>query len=590
MWLLTQIKGVYNNLSYQKKLLYSYLLLLFLPLMILCLYFYIHTTNTVKKNTENLAALHMGYTTDIVSDAFSEMLGLAKTVSITDTIRDILEQKSPDSSVIHSKNLEEMELSLNRVHYDTSIYSIRLFVDAKLPYSQREVFTWSLDRIPELYPGMETRIQQAPTLLGPYTVTHPLLVKEEVFSVMLPIESRSDSEQLIAIACVDMKQQHFLNLIRTCDFSEIGKVYLTDNKGNVLIGYSNADHSILSDTDLPRFEVAKQLIQFQENGHHICISPSIWNTYHLVLVAPTELLAQSNHLFPQLLLLGTIIGSAVYMLASYYSRSTARRIIHLYQIANQVKQGQLNVHCIVDSPDELGELQISFNEMIRRMQDMLNNQYQLGINLKNQELKLLQAQIDPHFLYNTLDLIIWTAQNKSSDEVCEIAHNLSKYYRISLSNGQVIIPIEEEIEHVKLYVSLQNMRFQNKIRLETHVAEEAKNISVLKLLLQPLVENSIVHGFNGIQETIRINVQKTDDIFCITISDNGAGIPPDKLARLRLHHELMGATDNEDHYGLSNIEERIRNFYGPNAQMSLSSIVQEGTTIKISFPVSSVQS
>ncbi len=588
MWLLTHLKGLYNNLSYQKKLLYSYLLLLFIPLLILCLYFYIHTTRIVKKNTETLATLHMEYTTDIISDAFSEMLGLAKTVSISDTIRDTLEQENSASSVIHSKNLEEMELSLNRVHYDTSIYSIRLFVDSQLPYSQREVFTWSLDRIPELYPGMESLIRQAPTLLGPYTVTHPLLVKEEVFSFMLPIESHSDSEKLIAIACVDMKQQHLLELIKTCDFSKMGNVYLTDTKGKALVGYSNSSNSILSGTDLPSFEVTDQLLQFQENGNHICISPSILNTYHLVLVAPTKHLSQSNSLLPQLLILGIIIGVTVYKVASYYSRSNARRIIHLSKMAKLVQNGQLHVNCIVDSPDELGELQISFNEMIKKMQDMLNYQYQLGKNLKSQELKLLQAQIDPHFLYNTLDLIIWTAQNKSADEVCEIAHNLSKYYRISLSNGQVNIPIEEEIEHVRLYVSLQNMRFQNKITLETHISEEARNISVPKLLLQPLVENSIVHGFNGIHETILIDVRRENKTYCITITDDGSGISPDQLARLRLHQELMGTNDNEDHYGLSNIQERIQNFYGSGAHMTFSSVVSEGTTIKIVFPATAV--
>lgn len=589
MWFFTHLKGMYNNLSYQKKLLYSYFLLLFTPLLILCVYFYIHTTCTIKRNTENLASLHMEYTTGIVSDSFSEMLSLAKTVSISDTIRKTLDQKNPNSSVVHSKNLEQLELSINHIHYDTSIYSIRLFVDPNLPYSKREVFTWSLDRIPELFPGMESRIQRAPTLFGPYTVTHPLLVKEEVFSVTLPIESHSDSEKLIAVACVDMKQQHLLDMIKTCDFSEMGRVYLTDTKGRALIGYSNDSDSVLSGTDLPTFEVAKQLLQFQENGNHICISPSIWNTYHLVLVAPTKQLSQSDYLFPQLLLLGTVIGLAVYTLASYYSRSNARRIIDLSQIANQVKQGQLNVHCIVDSPDEVGELQISFNEMINRMHDMLDKQYQLGKNLKNQELKLLQAQIDPHFLYNTLDLIIWTAQNKTADEVCEIAHNLSKYYRISLSHGQTIIPIEEEIEHVRLYVNLQNMRFQNKINLETYISEEARNISVLKLLLQPLVENSIVHGFNGIQETIRIDVRKEHENFCITITDDGSGISPDQLARLRLHQELTGTNDNEDHYGLSNIQERIQNFYGTDARMTFSSVVSKGTTIKISFPASAVQ-
>lgn len=584
MRLLSYLKETYNNFTYQKKLLFSYLLLVFMPLILLFVYFYVHTTRIVKNHTENLSTLHMEYTTDIISDTFSEMLGLAKTASLSDAIRETLEKEISDSSLIHSEDLEKMELSLNRIHYDTSIYSIRLFVDPKLPYAQREIFTWPLDQLPELFPGMEDTIQRAPTLVGPSTVYHPLSVRENVFSVTLPIESFSDHENLIAVVCIDVKQQHIVDLMKTCDFSELGKVYLTDTNGNTLIGYSNASKSLLSSDALHNFTVSKEAIQFQQDGNHICISPPIWNTYHLVLEAPLEQLPQSNFLFSQLLVLGILIGFVIYLLASYYSRSNARRIIELSKMANQVQKGHLNVRCTVDSPDEVGELQISFNEMIDKMQHMLDSQYQLGRHLKDQELKLLQAQIDPHFLYNTLDLIIWTAQSKSAEEVCEIVQNLSRYYRISLSNGQDVIPIEKEIEHITLYVGLQNKRFQNKIHLKTHISEDAQNLSVLKLLLQPLVENSIVHGFNGIQETIVIEVKKVNSNYCITVTDDGIGIPPDKLARLRLHQELMYTDGAQNHYGLSNIQDRIRNFYGSNAYMDFSSGVSKGTTITIVFP------
>ena len=165
------------------------------------------------------------------------------------------------------------------------------------------------------------------------------------------------------------------------------------------------------------------------------------------------------------------------------------------------------------------------------MQHMLEEQYQLGCHLKDQELKLLQAKIDPHFLYNTLELITWTAKNKSSDEVCDIVLTLSHYYRISLSKGQDVIPLEKEIQHVALYVQLQNKRFENRIQFITNICPEAYHLYLPKFLLQPLVENSIIHGFNGIQETISIDVSMNHTYFCITVSDDGIGMSPDTLTQ-----------------------------------------------------------
>lgn len=585
MSLLSFFKTAYNNLTYQKKLLFSYLLLVFVPLIVMFIFFYVHTARSVTENTNNLSTLHMEYTTNSISDTFSEMLSLAKNISLSGTIRETLDDASSEDRIVkHSADLDTMELSLKHIHYDSSIYSIRLFVDPDLPYAQRGIFTWSLDQLPELFPGMEEKIKNNPTLLGPFVVEKPLGATDTVFSVTLPIESYSDYNKLLAIVCIDVTEEHILEIMETADYSKKGQVFLTDASGNVLTGYDLSAQAAISDIALPRFEVSRDGSQYHADGSQITISPPIWNTYHLVIVSPFELLDRTNYLLPQLIAMGIALGFAIYWLAYYSSRSNARRIIDLSKIAKQIQKGKLDVHCTVDSPDEIGELQISFNEMISRMQQMLDAQYHLGRHIKDQELKLLQAQIDPHFLYNTLDLIIWTAQSQSSDEVCGIVRDLSRYYRISLSNGQDVISIEEEIEHVTLYVGLQNKRFQSKISLITNISEEARGISVLKLLLQPLVENSIVHGFNGIEETITIDVSRVDGHFCITVADNGIGIAPDKLARLKLCQELAIPENDRGHYGLSNIQERIRNFYGPDARMDFDSALSKGTTVKIWFP------
>lgn len=587
MKLPARLKTAYNNLTYQKKLLFPYLALVFVPLLIMFLYFYAHTARSMRQHADTLSMLHMNYTTTGISDTFSEMLALAKNISLSGTIRETLDNASASDRIVkHSADLDTMELSLKHIHYDSGIYSVRLFVDPSLPYAQRSIFTWSLDQLPVLFPGMEKQLRTNPTLLGPFPVEKPLGVTDTVFSVTLPLESYSDYNRLLAVICIDVTEEHILEIMKTADYSQNGAVYLTDASGNALTGYSFATQTALFGEELQTFAVSKEGSQYYLDGAQVTISPPVWNTYHLVAVSRTGLLARTSYLLPQLIALGTFLGFAIYGLASSSSRHNAGRIVELSKIAREIQKGNLNVRCTADSPDEVGELQISFNEMILRMQGMLDSQYRLGRHLKDQELKLLQAQIDPHFLYNTLDLIIWTAQSKSPDEVCDIVRSLSRYYRISLSNGQDVIPIEKELEHVMLYVALQNKRFQNKIRLVTHISDEVRHISVLKLLLQPLVENSIVHGFNGISEIITIDVSRVETDICITVSDNGIGMAPDKLARLRLFQELTASGSDQEHYGLSNIQDRLRSFYGPKAHMDFDSAMCKGTTVSLSFPAS----
>ena len=222
------------------------------------------------------------------------------------------------------------------------------------------------------------------------------------------------------------------------------------------------------------------------------------------------------------------------------------------------------------------------------MQQMMEAQYNTGKRLKEHELKLLQAQIDPHFLYNTLDLISWTAQNRSPQEVCALVQKLSSYYRISLSKGKETILLSQELEHVRLYIDLQNKRFDNQILLKTNVPQKFLVLPILKLLLQPIVENSIQHGFNNQPELIQITVSEAQNFLVIQISDNGIGISPAKLARIHLQQELKQYDNAPNGYGLFNIIERIQAFYGEEASLTLSSVPEHLTCTTFKLPLDKI--
>jgi len=314
-------------------------------------------------------------------------------------------------------------------------------------------------------------------------------------------------------------------------------------------------------------------------------SSMISGTWSLVACSPLDSIFAWRRLFLwQIGVLFLLVGIVMYFFASIFARFNSVRIVRLTDITQKVKKGDLSVRCSVDSDDEIGNLQLNFNEMIHQMESMLKTQYELGRQVQNSELKLLQAQINPHFLYNTLNLISWTAKNKEPDEVCDIVNKLSQFYRIGLSNGFELISLQDELAHVSLYVQLQNK--SHEVHLEVHVEQNVLDILILKLLLQPIVENSIVHGLAETGGTITIDISQTLEFLSIVIADNGSGISPEKQSLIRLKQELQATSIQQGGFGIANVTKRLRNYYGDVSKLEFTSIPGKGTSTEILIPIS----
>ena len=278
----------------------------------------------------------------------------------------------------------------------------------------------------------------------------------------------------------------------------------------------------------------------------------------------------------------------MYFLSYFYGKQNSKRIKALASQIRVVESGNFNVNCIVDSADEIGDLQASFNYMVRQINNLMKEQYQLGKNLNAMEMRVLQAQINPHFLYNTLDLISWAAKRNDMDAVCDIVLNLSKFYRISLSKGSDYITIANEVEHVRLYVQLQNLRFSKKIELVTEVDKELENYRIMKLLLQPIVENSILHGIansdkeNGV---VYLSIKLQNGNIRIVIEDNGIGMDQTTIYRLMTYNEIDIEGQYTGGYGLKNVIGRLKLYYDNKAQINFDSTPGQGTTVTILIPI-----
>ena len=573
-----------KSISYPRKLFLSYFILIFLPLTALSVFFYMHMSATQLQNFTDLSNLYLNQATTALETRISEMLSLTKSLSMQKSLRTCLDKDPSSCSIIEqATDLDEMQSLIRSQYYDTSIYQIRLYVNSEFDYADKEMITWSLDCIEEHFPKSDDNIFKGPMLHGPFRLQIEFENYVSVFSLTMPVYSLDDYDHAVGLICIDIFEEAILDILKTTDYSKMGEVYLTDSSGTPLIGYQSSTDSILV-YDIPalKFDVSESSIM--EKNNLTVISPIIQGTWHLVVSSPTSFSQNSISLF-QLILIVFVIGIIVYILAYIYAHFNSKRIIALSNTVQKIQQGDLTAHCIVDSYDEIGDLQVNINEMIERIKNLLSEQYNMGVQLKNSDLKLLQAQINPHFLYNTLNLIKWTAQTKDSEEVADIVDKLSSFYRVSLSNGLDLISIRDELTHVTLYVQLQNKRFDNNIHLETNISPDVYDFHILKLLLQPLVENSIVHGLQNKPGSIRITISKTSDFLSIIIADNGCGISPEKLSKITFCQELGLPSSSSSGYGLVNIYERIKNYYGDVSSFHISSQVNVGTTIEISLPL-----
>jgi two-component system, sensor histidine kinase YesM len=231
---------------------------------------------------------------------------------------------------------------------------------------------------------------------------------------------------------------------------------------------------------------------------------------------------------------------------------------------------------------------MSFNIMIGKIKELLDSKMKEQENLKKAELRALQAQINPHFLYNTLDTIIWMAEAKKTAQVVEIVSALSRFFRISLSKGVDWITIGEEVERTRSYLTIQKMRYRDILDFKIEVDNDVSENTILKLILQPLVENALYHGIKNKRKggTIWVRARrKNRDEILLEVEDDGIGFPPEKLYQLRAELEDdSGDIKLESGFGIGNVNRRIRLYYGKPYGLSVRSEYNTGTCVTLVIP------
>ena len=372
------------------------------------------------------------------------------------------------------------------------------------------------------------------------------------------------------------------------DEAEYNINFITDTNGFV-ISYPNSFYTGISmnpKLTVQEFVQVTGLLKGQNtavnkyvNGHRGWVYYNVYNKDYMMRDI------RNNQIMFILISLAAILFSSV--LISYIVRRIGSSVALIIDGIDQVKEGNLNVSVALDSKDELGQIASNFNDMTGKVRNLIAEVSEAKDKQKDAEIRALEAQINPHFLYNTLDSINWMAIEKEEYGISRMLRNLGVILRYSVNRSNQMVSVTEVADWLEKYISLQQMRFNQSFRFELNVAEAAGSVRIYKLLLQPFVENAVIHGFKGMEKggVLRVDIflSDTGERLNIIIEDNGKGMPREMAESFNVREQAV--RDEGGSIGLHNAFARMDMYYGREAVWNVNSIEGMGTVITLTLPV-----
>jgi len=416
--------------------------------------------------------------------------------------------------------------------------------------------------------------------------SHPWVV-----SLCRGVTYYENEEPIVLVTMVDM---NFSTIEQMCNNVSLGKrgyIYIIDEYGNMVyhpqqqmiyagLKTENAIDALTREPGsyFDDHTGEKRIMTVKDVGH------SGWK---IVGISYVDELVANRKYFNGFILLITLFAIAFEILASFFISAKISRPIKLLETQmKRLETGDFDISVEVKGEGEVKQLSKAFNIMVARIKMLMEQIITEQEEKRKSELKALQAQINPHFLYNTLDSITWMNENENYEGVSVMVAALARLFRISLSRGNEIISIGDELEHVKSYLTIQKVRYGDKFDYSIDADSTLLSRKTLKLILQPIIENAIHHGVSPLNEKgiIKISVSSESDKILFQVSDNGYGITPEILSELLVQESTSYHGSGSSGVGLKNVNERIKLCYGEEYGLEILSEVDVGTTVNIRIP------
>lgn len=590
----------------KSSIMYKWVILLIaitlVPLLLLGTVSYSITKNAIDKKVADSSKQLIRQTADNIDTRFSGYKDMVMQMITSPEIMSILQklQRQKEDSV------ENLSLTTKLAYYTSVSPEFKSVSFMTESMYIKGIFRW--DDQAELKAEFYNRTMSAgndfvwfPTRLGLYSDTADNH-QEMVFSVSKQVFNIHDGRQLGMAVVLDIREEMLSDILRKNAGGDLRtESFIIDRKGIIL---SHADKSMLltpvdrwfeegeDSSFLQHAEAEEESYVTRYKGKEVMVNSLRLNSndWRVVHVIERSSLYKDSDRVIQVIVIIVMAGIVFSIIAAYaMASSVSSPLKKMVKAMKQVHIGNLSTRINRDDKriDEIGSLQYHFNDMVGRIEELVQTVYQEQNNKRIAEVKALEAQINPHFLYNTLDAIKWTALFQKANNAAEMARLLSRLLHISIGRGSDTVLVQEELEHVECYMGIQNLRAAGRIEVRYDIEGDVKQYRTPKVILQPIVENAVLHGFADRTEggVITIKCRQEGNRLLFEIRDNGQGFEQAVNGSGDPSSDELPKGASFLGVGLSNVSERIKLICGEEYGLRINSKPGEGTVVIITLPV-----
>lgn len=406
---------------------------------------------------------------------------------------------------------------------------------------------------------------------------------KEEWVISMSREITNDQGENLGVMVLDVHYQVIEDYLDSLDLGSTGCAFILNDNGEVVY---HKNPAYFSDPKLQKeLNDIRDTAMGYDAGTRRLIEPYQLKNANWTLIGISsldELAGVKRQLIETVIIVGIIISIVVIGSGTYFAGKITNPIKQLEQAMMDIENGLKEVDIREDGTYEVNALAHQFNRMISRIRELMKEVTIKEKNIREYELKVLHSQINPHFLYNTLDTIVWMAEFNDSEKVIAITKALASFFRLSLSGGNELTTMKNEFEHVKMYLFIQKERYGNQLTYKLEYDSNLEEIMIPKIMLQPMVENAIYHGIRGMEKPghIKVTAKKEEGKIIFTVEDNGVGFKVDPSRETQIESiekvKLGGV-------GIKNVDQRIKIYYGDEYGIDIESELGKGTTVRMTI-------
>ncbi len=579
------------NIPFRKKMVMSYICMALIPFAIFSVVSGLVFINQAQQTT----MMHTAQTINQVCNSIDVYIGtIEKSANyISFELNDApfwkITAESDKNWAVEKRSISSMMQNMASSHHEIAGILIAtkndLYVSTGMSRISRDSFLneeWY--RQAEQSPD-EIQLISNPT--GRNIVTDRNYSVDDVFSLAKAVKDPFTGE-VLGVILFDIRHDIIQNSINSVTIGKKGFVFVTDADNSVVYAPVNNIVYRVNPDWLNGSSNEYITARIQGGTYQIHSEKSNYTGWRTVGVFSTDEVMAGVNTIIFILVVCILITIVIVLISSFQlAKTITKPIFKLQTLMKQAERGDLSVRFNSKYNDEIGDLGLSFNHMIVQIDHLIEMVYVEQQNKRFAELKSLQEQIKPHFLYNTLDTISWMAREYGAKDIVKLVDALTSMFRIGLSHGKDIISVKEEMTHVSNYLYIQKIRYKDKLNYQIDIDESLLGCKVPKLILQPLVENAIYHGIKEKRGggTITVTGRSEGDLLVFKVHDNGAGIPPERLWQLKNQLARHVELDQKQSFGLFYIKERIQLCYGKEYGISIDSVQGEESTVTVTLPI-----